>query len=706
MHSQSRVAKHHGTAKSPTKRHARPTNVHRRNICVNKPQCQRQKLKSHPSSSKSFSTSQNQTHPSIATQIPQLSSHSSTVPRVAIIGSGPSALYTAKFLVQDNPSIRIDIIDKLFTPFGLVRNGIAPDHPEAKNVMFDFTANVLENPNVTFIGGVHVQEEPTEPTEHIPTSGPTDHATVTLQQLYNHYHAVVIATGAASGRDLGLEHEQHAAGIYDAREFVSWYNGHPDYKQLAPALPHAENAIIIGNGNVSIDIARFLLAPHDFLHHTDIPLNIREMLTESHIKHVYICARRGVLDSAYTIAEFREILTLVHSKWNQQASARTKEGNEEGNSAPYAVRFINADLTPEMITIMNNTRPIKRKTELLIDYRNQSLALQLPEQQESIPIHQDSNQKTLTFVFEARPHKINITNTEQHTNETTTTNPTDVTSMIFEKMNYDPAQNNHIPSSSYFSLPLQQNNVTDTNTNQHANTLIIKSIGYKTRPLQGAAFDHKKFIYPTVAGRLVTPVAENDLYRNASLTRDQFTAPNSPVNLENGWENIPFVYATGWARRGPRGIIATNIEDGRQVANSILADLGLAVSKSANTGANSQNESSIIQPPDFTSIQLPNELWSHVFGPAGSQSGFAAISTFEQDMAAKHNVKAWAVAEQEEEAAAAAAAAATPSQETTKPGKRTTAKPIKDSTLHIPAAVKCNDWDHLTQLAMTSSQTK
>ena len=117
------------------------------------------------------------------------------------------------------------IVDQLYTPFGLVRNGIAPDHPEAKNVINDFTTNVLQHKNAKFIGGVHVNEAGAEgqQQEDDDRQNRRHHKqTVSIKDLYQHYHAVVVATGATAGKNLNIPNE-HSHGVYDSREFVSWY---------------------------------------------------------------------------------------------------------------------------------------------------------------------------------------------------------------------------------------------------------------------------------------------------------------------------------------------------------------------------------------------------------------------------------------------------------------------------------------------------
>ena len=157
--------------------------------------------------------------------------------KIAIIGSGPSAFYTAQSLIKKNINCEIDIIEKLFCPYGLIRFGVAPDHQNTKNVSRVFE-RILNNPNVEFFGGIQINDCPS------------------INEILEIYDSVVIATGMAKDRVLNIN-ENNKKGYFGATQFVNWYNGHPEYKNLNPNL-NTDTAIIIGNGNVAIDCARIL----------------------------------------------------------------------------------------------------------------------------------------------------------------------------------------------------------------------------------------------------------------------------------------------------------------------------------------------------------------------------------------------------------------------------------------------------------------
>ncbi|KAF7509419.1 hypothetical protein GJ744_007982 [Endocarpon pusillum] len=211
--------------------------------------------------------------------------------RVAIIGSGPAGFYAARRLLTLVDDVIIDMYEQLPVPFGLVRFGVAPDHPEVKNCQDTFT-EVAESPRFNFIGNVHV--------------GPQ----IPIQYLVPHYNAFIFAYGASKDRELGLKGERDGKQIYSARAFVGWYNGLPEYHDHDPDLTVGEDAVIIGQGNVALDVARTLLTDIDTLRKTDITEYALERLSKSRIKNIHIVGRRGPVQGAFTIKEIREILQL------------------------------------------------------------------------------------------------------------------------------------------------------------------------------------------------------------------------------------------------------------------------------------------------------------------------------------------------------------------------------------------------------------
>jgi ferredoxin--NADP+ reductase len=211
---------------------------------------------------------------------------------VAVVGSGPAGLYTAEALVKQAAllpapvDVRIDVLDRLPTPYGLVRYGVAPDHKSIKSVA-NYLRRVLESPGVTFIGGVHFGTD------------------VTREDLLEAYDAVVYATGAMRDRRLGIPGED-LPGSYAATDFVNWYCGHPDVAPDAFSLD-AESVAVIGVGNVAVDVARILARDPAELENTDIPEPVMDALRASKVREVHVIGRRGPAQAKFTTKELREL---------------------------------------------------------------------------------------------------------------------------------------------------------------------------------------------------------------------------------------------------------------------------------------------------------------------------------------------------------------------------------------------------------------
>lgn len=227
---------------------------------------------------------------------------------MAVIGSGPAGFYTAYRVMSKVPQARVDMYEALPVPFGLVRHGVAPDHPEVKNCQEKFE-EVASSPNFTFLGNV-VVDGPLEMSTG--DSSSADQCAVGLASLTRHYDAVLFAYGASQDKKLGIPGESTLQGIYSARQFVGWYNGHPDCAdlQVDANLSGAEEAVIIGQGNVALDVARILLEEVDVLRKTDITEQALAALSQSRIKRVHVVGRRGPMQASFTIKEVRELMKL------------------------------------------------------------------------------------------------------------------------------------------------------------------------------------------------------------------------------------------------------------------------------------------------------------------------------------------------------------------------------------------------------------
>ncbi|XP_024033730.1 NADPH:adrenodoxin oxidoreductase, mitochondrial isoform X3 [Citrus clementina] len=234
--------------------------------------------------------------------------------RVCVVGSGPAGFYTAEKTLKAHQEAQVDIIDRLPTPFGLVRSGVAPDHPETKIVINQFS-RVVQHERCSFFGNV--------------TLG----SSVSLSELRQLYHVVVLAYGAESDRALGIPGED-LIGVHSAREFVWWYNGHPDGKNLSPDLKSTDTAVILGQGNVALDVARILLRPTEELATTDIASYAWTALEGSSIRKVYLVGRRGPVQAACTAKELREILEMKNSRIQRRVYELLSKAAASASSQP------------------------------------------------------------------------------------------------------------------------------------------------------------------------------------------------------------------------------------------------------------------------------------------------------------------------------------------------------------------------------------
>jgi ferredoxin--NADP+ reductase len=213
---------------------------------------------------------------------------------VAIVGSGPSGFFAAASLLKAADSseeidTRVDMLEMLPTPWGLVRSGVAPDHPKIKSISKQFE-KTAEHPRFRFFGNVVVGEH------------------ISAAELAEHYDAVIYATGAQSDRSLNIPGED-LPGSVAAVDFVGWYNAHPHFEQVSPDLSGAR-AVVVGNGNVALDVARILVTDPDVLARTDIADHALESLRPCGVEEVVIIGRRGPLQTAFTTLELRELADL------------------------------------------------------------------------------------------------------------------------------------------------------------------------------------------------------------------------------------------------------------------------------------------------------------------------------------------------------------------------------------------------------------
>ncbi|MBR0721894.1 FAD-dependent oxidoreductase [Bradyrhizobium manausense] len=210
--------------------------------------------------------------------------------RVAVIGSGPSGFYTSEALLRSGVPMTIDMFERLPVPYGLVRFGVAPDHPKLKQVTTAFD-RIAAMPGFHFIGGVTVGDD------------------VTVDELRMAYDAVVLATGAELSQALDVPGET-LPGNHSAGDFVAWYNGHPEFRDRQFDFGH-EAAVVIGHGNVALDVARILAKTADELRRTDIARHALEALAESRVREIYVVGRGGPARAKFTAKELRDFVELA-----------------------------------------------------------------------------------------------------------------------------------------------------------------------------------------------------------------------------------------------------------------------------------------------------------------------------------------------------------------------------------------------------------
>ncbi|MEI6591577.1 MAG: FAD-dependent oxidoreductase, partial [Actinomycetes bacterium] len=207
--------------------------------------------------------------------------------RLAIVGAGPAGIYAADLLIKSelrNFDVSIDLFDLLPAPYGLVRYGVAPDHPRIKGIIRALY-EVLDRGDIQFFGNVKYGED------------------ITIDDLKQHYHAVIFATGAIRDAELSIPGVE-LDGSYGAADFVNWYDAHPDFGRTWPL--NAKQVAVIGNGNVALDVARVLVKSAEEMLATDIPANVYEGLKNSPVTDVHVFGRRGPAQVKFTPLELRE----------------------------------------------------------------------------------------------------------------------------------------------------------------------------------------------------------------------------------------------------------------------------------------------------------------------------------------------------------------------------------------------------------------
>ncbi|BDD60792.1 NADPH-adrenodoxin reductase [Monascus purpureus] len=414
--------------------------------------------------------------------------------RVAVVGSGPAGFYTAYRLLTKVEDTVVDMYEKLPVPFGLVRYGVAPDHPEVKNCEEKFT-EVAGSPRFNFIGNVDIGN------------------TLPLQTIKPHYDVILFTYGASKDKVLGIPGETVSRGIYSAREFVGWYNGLPEHRDLAPDLTAGEEAVVIGQGNVALDVARILLTDVDALRKTDITDYAIETLARSKVKRVRVIGRRGPLQAAFTIKEVRELLQLPSVSFDS----------------------IPPELFPPESVISSLPRAQKRLIQLLAKGSTNDPG---------------AATKSWSLDFLLSP-------TSLHCN---TTDPQRLSYVKFSRNELDPSDPfKHTSTIMPKYLPNGEQEQVDIPAN-----ILFRSVGYKSLPLPGMEdlgiqFDSRRGVIPNDGfGRVTGPAG---------------TGSGSKLPDGSLLSYLPGLYCAGWVKRGPTGVIASTMTDAFTTADTIAADL-------------------------------------------------------------------------------------------------------------------------------------
>jgi ferredoxin--NADP+ reductase len=389
--------------------------------------------------------------------------------RIAIVGAGPAGAFTAAALLRSRGDAEIDLIERLPTPWGLLRGGVAPDHQEIKRLDERFHSETLAR-GCRFLGNVEVGVD------------------VSHAELMRHYSAVIYATGAQTDKSLGIPGED-LPGSWAATEFVAWYNGHPDYRDL-DFDRSAERAVVIGNGNVAADVTRMLTLGPEELERTDVADHALEVLRGSAIREVIVLGRRGPAQAAFTSAELREL----------------------GRLPGVGLRVAGADVELDPVSSQwladEGTFTARTNVELLREY---AAAPRIGE-------------RTIELRFLGSP--VEIRGDGQ-----------------VEGLDVRRNRIARAPDGRLAAEPV------DGPLDTIECGLVLRSVGYRAVPLPDVPFDERHFVLPNERGRV----------------------------LSTDGEPVPGVYAVGWIKRGPTGILGTNKRDADETLSRLVEDLAAGV---------------------------------------------------------------------------------------------------------------------------------
>ena len=417
-------------------------------------------------------------------------------PRVAIVGAGPAGAFAAAGLLRARGDVEIDLFERLPTPWGLLRGGVAPDHQEIKRLDEKFERETLKR-GCRFLGNVEVGVD------------------VSHSELISHYTAVVYATGAQTDKSLGIPGED-LPGSWAATEFVAWYNGHPDYRDLEFDLS-ARRAVVIGNGNVAADVTRILTLSAAELERTDIADHALEVLRASRIEEVIVLGRRGPAQAAFTSAELREL------------------GRLDGVSTLVRPGDVELDAVSREWLEEEGTFTARKNVELLREFAAR-------------PARPDAGRR-IELRFLTSPVEIRGDG----------------------KVEAIDVRRNQIVRGEDGALRARP---LDEDVEAIECGLVLRSVGYRAVPLPDVPFDERHFVLPNERGRVLAPDGEP----------------------------LPGVYAVGWIKRGPTGILGTNKRDAAETADCVVDDLSAGVLPAPSGGREQIDALLAARKPDLVTV--------------------------------------------------------------------------------------------------------
>jgi ferredoxin/flavodoxin---NADP+ reductase len=382
--------------------------------------------------------------------------------RVAVVGSGPAGFYAAGALLAADPPAEVDLIERLPTPWGLVRLGVAPDHPKIKSVSRAFE-RIAERPGFRFLGNVEVGRD------------------VMHTDLLDHYDAVIYSVGAQTDRRMGIPGED-LPGSWSATDFVAWYNGHPDHQHLHFDLS-GERAVVIGNGNVAVDVARMLALTPEELAPTDTTDAAMAAIGGSGIHEILMVGRRGPVQAAFTNPELLELGELA--------------------GADVIVDPADLELDPASAAALDSDTNAERNLQVLREY-----AAREPE----------GKPKRVVLRFLLSP--VELEGEER----------VEAVELVHNRLEPDGRGGlRAVPTGERETVPAG---------------IVFRSVGYRGVALPGVPFDEERGVIRNVGGRVI----------------------------DEGGTAVTGVYAAGWIKRGPSGVIGTNKKDATETVELLLED--------------------------------------------------------------------------------------------------------------------------------------